>query len=129
MDQPGDGAIIPEKSGGWTVGHVPDQTNNSLDQGPPARWVHQPHYGGEAFLQSHYVLGHLALRVSGSLVPQVAHGGLGDLLPVPSRDDGPDQRLYPPDLARGHLVLLVVAGEVGQDARCTGDNVDICAAK
>ena len=62
-------------------------------------------------------------------MPQGAHGGLGDLLPVPGRDDGPDQRLYPPDLAHGHLVLLVVAGEVGQDARGTGDNVDICGAK
>ena len=91
--------------------------------------MHQPHDGGKAALKPDRVLGHLALGVSGGQVSERADRGLGDLLPVPGRDDGLDESLDAPDLAHDNLVLLVVAGQVGQDSGGAGDDVDVTGAQ
>jgi hypothetical protein len=54
---------------------------------------------------------------------------LRDLLSVTGRDDGPHESFYPAHLANDNLVILVVAREVREDARCTGHNVHVSRAE
>ena len=49
--------------------------------------------------------------------------------PVSRGDDGPDQGLDAAHLADHHLVLLVVARQVGEDPRRAGHDVDVGRAE
>ena len=97
---------------GRAQGQVSDEADDGLDQRPTGGRVHQPDDGGQAALEPHRVLTHLALGMSRGQVPEGAHGRLGDFLPVSGSDDGADESLDPADGADDNLVLLVVAGQV-----------------
>ena len=73
MDQPGDGAVLPKRSVvGRAEGQVPDETNDGLDERPPAGRVHQSDDLREAALEPHSVLSQLALLVSGGQMSEGA---------------------------------------------------------
>ena len=60
---------------------------------------------------------------------QGADGGLRDVILVTRAQDGMDERLHPAVLRHQRLVLAVVACQVGQSARGTGEDVDIVHAQ
>ncbi len=143
MNEPGNGSVLPK---GTVVGgaqsQVADQSNDRLDKWPARGRVHQTDDGGQAALETNRVLRHLALRVAGSQVAESANGWLCYLLPkriigvpddtislkgipVSGCNNGPDESLDAANLANYYLVLLVVAGQVGQDTGSTGDDVYI----
>ena len=124
MDQSGDGSVLSERSVvGGTQSQVSDEANDGLDQRPSAGRMHQPDNNGEeAALDPDSVLSKVTLLVSTGQVSEGAHSWHCDLS-FPGSNNGPDQS---PDAAYSQLVLLVVAGQqVGEDAGCTGHNVDI----
>ena len=83
MDEPGDGAVLPERGVvGGAEGEVADEADDGLDERPARRRVHQAHDRGQAALQPDGVLRHLALCVARGQVPEGAHGRLGYLLPA-----------------------------------------------
>jgi len=64
VDEARDGSVLPEGGVvGGTERQVADEPDDGLDEGPAGGRVHEPHDGGQAALQAHRVLGHLALGV------------------------------------------------------------------
>lgn len=83
----------------------------------------------QAVVKPHSILGHLSILVAAGEVAQGADGRLSDVLAVSGTQHGTDQRLNPPNLTHHHLVLVVVAGEVGQYAGSTRHHVDVIRAQ
>lgn len=59
----------------------------------------------------------------------LTYSRFGDVLSVSSLHDCADQGFDASHLADHHLVPLVVAGEVGENARSTSDHVDVIAGQ
>lgn len=105
--------------------HPPYESNDSLDQRPSRRRIEQLDNHRDAVIEPHRVLRHLGLDVARREVAQRAHRRLGYLLALARVDDRADQRVHAAHLAHGHLVALVVAGQVGQDAGRAGHDVHV----
>ena len=60
---------------------------------------------------------------------QGADGRLRDVILVARAQDGVDERLHTTVLCHQRLVLAVVARQVGQSARGTGEDVDVVHAQ
>lgn len=104
---------------------LPYESNDSLDQRPSRRWIEQLHNHRDAVIEPHRVLRHLGLDVARREVAQRANCRLGYLFTLASIDDRADQSVHAAHLAHGHLIALVVAGQVGQDAGCAGHDVHV----
>lgn len=96
-----------------------------LDQWPLVGLVEQLDNGRDAIVEAHGVLGHLSLRVAAGEVAQGTHGRLCDVVLVTSTQDGVDESLHAAVLRHQCLVPTVVACQVGQRARGTGEDTDV----
>ena len=61
--------------------------------------------------------------------PEGADGRLRDFLAISGGDNGSNESLDAAELANGHLVLHVVARQVGEDPGGAGHDVDVVAAQ
>lgn len=108
-----------------TLGHfIPPHPSTHLDDWEAIRRVDQLDEGGDAVVGPHLVLGHLGVLVARGEVPQGADRGLRHVLLLPGTQDGVDERLHAVVLGDQRFVVGVVACEVGQDARGTGEHVE-----
>lgn len=114
---------------GGTQGQVADEANNGLDQRPPRWRVQQLDDDLQAIVEAYGVLSHLGLNVARGQVAQRANRRLCDLLTIAGVDDGAHESVHAAHLAHDHLVALVVAGQVGEDAGGARHEVDIGGAK
>lgn len=96
-----------------------------LDQWPLVWLVEQFHNGRDSIVEAHRVLGHLSLGVTAGKVAQGTDSGLCDVIFVSGSQDGVDERLHATVLCHQRLVFAVVAGQVGEGARGTGEDVDV----
>ena len=62
-------------------------------------------------------------------VTESAHRRLSDFLTVAGRDDSADERLDATHLADDHLVLLIIACQIGEYSSGASHNVDVAGAQ
>ena len=110
---------------GGAESQVTDETDDCLDERPAAWWVEQLDDDWQTVVQADGVLSHLGFRVTTGEMSQSTDGWFCDVLSVSRLHDGSDESLDTIHLAHDHLVALVVACQVTDNASSTGDNVDV----